>query len=532
MRLKTIGKWSLRVVVALVVLAVLGILGTIIMLSRGIEAGYGGYTQVVDPARFQVDARHTAITNVSVLSPDGESMLAGQTVLLRDRKIVAISANEIVPEGFVTIDGSGKYLIPGLTDSHIHLHRSPNDLLLYVATGVTQVRSMNSSETDYVLKREIENGRLGPHYYVSTPSMNSSDGFGALGEGMFPTWIPSSVIFSFLESTTGMSISTSPAQAADDARAYVEAGRDGIKLYGFLNMESYRAILEVAEEMGVPAVGHMPDMMPLNELRTTKLQEIAHIEELVKALQREARVLGANDSRPFLTRVEHRAAQIARDLANNDIAVHSTLFYIESIHDQIYGLEDKLKSIELQYANPGLIEGNWTSASGMTPAGWLPGRNRFEMFAGNTPEEIEGSNAYWNEFEAAHHILLKAIIEHGATVLAATDTGGWMMVPGFALHEELHTLAVRGMSPAQALRAATAAPAARIENNAGVIDVGRRADLVLLNGNPLENIKNTQSIETVILDGRVLDRARLDAILDAVEAANNESRTMDISAYL
>ena len=124
------------------------------------------------------------------------------------------------------------------------------------------------------------------------------------------------------------------------------------------------------------------------------------------------------------------------------------------------------------------------------------------------------------------------MIQAGVTVLAGTDTGGWLVVPGFALHDELETLQQRGMSPAQALRTATSAPARRIRNNSGNVEIGRRADLILLNENPLDDIANTRSIEMVILDGEVIDRAQLDEILEAVKRANDESRKVDIGKYL
>lgn len=531
MRVRAIAKWSLRILAVIIVLIILAILSLYILFNRAIDEAYGGQTKIADHTQLLVDAEATAIINVSVLSPDGTQMLPDRTVMLANKRIISIAEGGDVPDGVRVVDGQGKFLIPGLTDSHVHLHRSPNDLLLYVATGVTQIRSMNGSIQDLELKREIENGRLGPHLYVSSSSMASADGFGTTFDGMTPSWMPESLFFSIMESAANLQISQNSEEAAENARAFIQDGRDGIKLYGFLSMESFRAILDVAEELDVPTAAHIPDAMGLNELRTTKLQEIAHIEELVKALQREHHALPNKDEVSYIAHVESRKEQIIADLVSNDVAVHSTLWFIESFPDQIYNLETKLTEVELEYANPGLVEGNWSSASGMAPAGWLPGTNRFETWAGQTPEEIEGSMAYWNGYIGAHHILLDAMIDAGVTVLAGTDTGGWLVVPGFALHDELQTLQLRGMTPAEALRTATSAPAQRIRSNSGVVQVGRRADLLLLNANPLDDIANTKAIDTVILDGEVFDRAQLDAMLDAVKDANAESRRVDISAY-
>lgn len=526
MHMGALRKWSLRAGGVIFILIMLAMIGLYVWVNQTVDRIYGGQTEIADHVQFQVDARPTAITNVSLLSPDGTEMLADRTVLLDSGKIISIEQNGPVPDGMLVVDGQGKYLIPGLTDSHAHLQRSSNDLLLYVANGVTQIRSMGGSDADLDLKRQIENGRTGPNFYVSSPSMNSADGFGSVGEGAFPNWIPEPIIIWFVEKAFNTHITHNPEQAAKDARAFIEAGHDGIKLYGFLTLESYRAILDVAEERNVPTAGHLPEAMPLSDLRTTKLQEIAHIEEIVKALQREFGHFESQDSEVFLALVERRKSNIIADLVANDIAVHSTLWYTESLYDQVYDLEAKIREIRLEYANPGIVEGDPNSGTG-----WLPGLNKFQTYLGDTPEEIAEGKKYWKAQEEAHHILLKAMIESGVTILAGTDANGWLTVPGFSLHDELRALNRAGLSPVQTLYSATAAPAHRINNNAGVIAVGRRADLVLLTQNPLTDIEHTTSIDTVIVNGRVFNRAQLDAMLEAVKTANTSSRNFDLSLY-
>ena len=528
MRIQTISKWTLRLVSSILILMLIATLALYVLIVRTIDQVYGGKAEIVDATQFQVDVAPTAITNVNVLSPNGNEMLSGRTVLIDQGKILSIEANGLVPADFVEIDGQGKYLIPGLTDSHVHLQRSPNDLLLYVANGVTQIRSMGGSEADLILKSEIENGRIGPHYYVSTPSMNSAAGFPDEVNPM-PSWFPDFVAIWLASTLFNVHVSTGVESAALEAKAYVEQGHDGVKLYGFLTIDSFRAILDSAEELGVPTVGHIPDDMPLSELRTTKLGEIGHIEELVKGLQREYYAIQSEDKGSYLEYVHSRKQQIASDLAANDVAVQSTLWLIESFQRQVYELETIAKEVELEYANPGIVEGHPTSAQGLLFGGWIPGRNKFESYAGKTPEEIEGSKLYWSEFEEAHRVLLRAMEEAGVTVLAATDANAWLTIAGFSLHDELQALVEAGISPVKALKSATSAPAKIVKNNAGVLDVGRRADMLLLNENPLDDITNTQSIDSVILNGKVLDRNLLDDMLQAVKVANDNSRTIDIS---
>jgi len=526
MRYNTIRKWSLRAGGVIVVLIILAIIALFVLINRTVDRIYGGQTEIADHVQFRVDAQPTAITNVSVLSPDGTEMLTDRTVLLRDETIVSITEDGEVPDGMFLIDGQGKFLIPGLVDSHVHVQRSPNDLLLYVANGVTQIRSMGGSESDLILRQEIENGRIGPHFYVSSTSMNSADGFGSVGEGSFPNWIPEPIVMWFVKKVFNIHVSPNADQAADDARSFIQHGYDGIKLYGFLNMESYRAILDVAEALDVPTVGHLPDTFPLSELRTTKLREIAHIEEIVKGLINEFGSFRTQGGNAFLEFVESRKDEIVADLVANDIAVHSTLWFSESLKEQVYDLEAIIAGIHLEYANPGIVEGN-----AALDYGWLPGDNKFQAYAGNAPEDIALNKDFWGVRERAHHILLKTMVENGVTILAATDANAWLTIAGFSLHDELQSLNHAGMTTAQTLHAATAAPAHLINNNAGIIEAGRRADLVLLNENPLTEIENTTSIDTVIQNGQVLDRARLDAMLEAVKAANASSRNFDLSLY-
>ena len=165
--------------------------------------------------------------------------------------------------------------------------------------------------------------------------MNSDDGFGEVGEEAFPSWVPAPIAIWLAETMFSLNISTDADEAADDARAFISKGHDGIKLYGFLNIESYRAILDAVEDLDVPTVGHLPDAMPLSELRTTKLSEIAHIEEIVKALRREFNSLEDKGDETYLELVERRKGEIIADLVTNDIAVQTTLWYTESLYDPV-----------------------------------------------------------------------------------------------------------------------------------------------------------------------------------------------------
>jgi len=205
---------------------------------------------------------------------------------------------------------------------------------------------------------------------------------------------------------------------------------------------------------------------------------------------------------------------------------------MESITDQFRDLEATLRSVPIEYANPGLVEG--TIDAGFDAGykvGWLPGYNQFEPASDASEESLKEDDIYWEARETAHHILLKAMTLRGVNFVAGTDSGGNLVVPGFSMHDELRSLNRGGMSPAQTLASATINPAELMNSNAGIIEAGRRADLLILNENPLINIENTRTIDTVIANGRVHRRDQLDAMLAAVKDANERSRKVNIDQY-
>ncbi|GHA21622.1 hypothetical protein GCM10008090_34430 [Arenicella chitinivorans] len=507
--LKTLSKWLLGLFAILLVL----VLCVLLWFTNGVDAIYGAHTQEVDYTAFASRSELVAISNVNVLSEDGQSMLANRTVVVDGGEIISITQDGVASHDARQINGEGKYLIPGLVDSHMHLLKSPNDLLLYVANGVTHVRDLGGPTARLRWRSEIEQGdRIGPKLFVSSPPINTKD----LLEG------------AFFELITFHKTTRSVEQAERLVKTYAEQGYDAIKTY-HLDMPSYRAVNKLASELGVPTTGHFPLMMELNELTVTQQNEVAHLEEIVRVLIREFGSIHEQGSEAFFAHVEARSDAIIDDLLANDITVNSVLWFMENIHDQFSDLEAALKDVAIEYANPGLVEG--TQDSDQYKVGWLPGYNQFEAEAEPNSDAFHKNDAFWRARETAHHILLRAMVRRGVNIVAGTDSGGNLVVPGFSLHDELVSLQRGGMSPAQALASATRAPAELMHSDAGWIAPGRRADLVLLEQNPLDAIENTKTINTVILNGRVFEREQLDAMLAAVVKANDNSRKINIDQY-
>lgn len=484
---------------------------------------YGGLTQEVDHSQFQAPTGSFAISNVNVLSAEGSSFLAAHTVLIEDGLITAIDSNLILPENIRTIDGSGKYLIPGLIDAHVHLFQSPNDLLLYLANGVTQIRELIGSEEHLQWKQEIDNGRIGPQMFVASPRLGS---FGTL-EG----WM--------MEKSQGFLNIPNAEVAEQKVKELYEQGYDGLKIYSHLNKESYEAICQTAKSLKMPVFGHIPFVLKFEDIWQSGQSDIAHFEEVMNALQREfgdgqgEGILQnfhsfKNKEEAFLAYIDQRSDAIADSLLAHDISVTSTLWLTQSFLRQKVELDQVLTEVELAYENPGISEGSPMVTRAL---GWLPSVNRYRFYEGLTEEEKEGQAYYWQTYGDACQLLAKNLSARGVKIMAGTDANLPPTVPGFSLHDELISLNEAGMSPAQVLQAATRTPANWLNSNTGTIQEGLAANLVLLDRNPLEDISNTKAINTVINQGKVYDRTLLDQLLAAVKAANDASRKVDIGAY-
>ena len=508
--LKTLSKWLFGLIIFLLILAT----AYLVWFINGVNTINGADTELADHAAFASPIELTAITDVNVLSPDGKTMLPNRTVVVDGGKIVSVTSGDTVPADAMVINGRGKYIIPGLVDSHTHILKSRNDLLLYVANGVTHIRDLGGPPEHLKLREEIEQGRVGPRMFVSSPPINS---MGLLKGTFFE-------IMTLFHKTT-----RSAEHAKKLVKEFADQGYDAIKTY-HLDMPSYRAVNELAAELGIPTTGHFPLSMELSELAVTQQKEVAHIEEIVRILIREFGSINEKGSDAFYAHVEARSDDVIDDILANDITVNSVLWFMESIHDQFSDLEAELKSVQIEYANPGRVEGT-IDAPGDFKAGWLPGDNQFEAVSAPSEQEYKENDIYWLAREKAHHILLKAMVRRGVRIIAGTDAGANLVVPGFSLHDELQSLNLGGMTPTQALATATINPAQMMNSNAGAIEVGRRADLLVLDKNPLADINNTRAINTVILNGRVFGRDKLDAMLAAVKKANENSRKYNIDEY-
>lgn len=496
------------------ILLSLGIVILVFLANRNMTQIYGGLTEVVNYKKFSIPIKAFNIYNVSILSPDGSRFIANQTVRIENGIITSIDTLSIQSIDATNINGKGKFLIPGLIDSHVHLFKSSNDLLLYVANGVTEIRELIGEEDHLKWRQEIRNGRLGPDMYISSPRLGS---FGLI-EGWWMKW------------TQGFNNIRDIKEAESMVKGYARKGYDAVKIYSYLNKESYEAINKVAIAEELDVIGHIPFSLELSDIFNSNQSDIAHLEEIMNAFRREFGKFdnqdGADD---FLIYVDKRSKEIVPDLIDNDISVTTTLWLTKSFVRQKFELTKVLNEVELVYVNPGISEWDEMIPQGL---GWLPNVNRYKMSENLNETEKSWEKTFWTTYGNACQIILKNLSAGGVKIMAGTDTNLPPTVPGFSLHDELIAMNNAGMSNAEVLRSVTSIPAYWLGSNTGKIMQGKKANLVLLDESPLENLANTRKINTVFQNGRMLDRSLLDSLLEAVKEANNVSRKTEINQFL
>ena len=451
------------------------------------------------------------LTHVTVIDGGDAPPRRDMTVVIIGNRISEIDATSQIadPQNSQIIDATGKFLIPGLWDMHVHPD-DEQDLGLFFANGVTGIRIMWGSPANFGWRKDREAGKLlAPYMEIASP----------LIDGPKPFW-PGSV-----------SVSSDP-----EARAAVDTakarGADFVKVYTFLPREEFFAIAAEAKKQGIPFAGHVPMSVSALEASNAGMKSIEHLtgvmqacstrsEELNKAAERdleehlrtgdrlfEGAQVHALRSQMFETYSSEKASELFDVFKKNGTWQTPTLTLwrmFSSINDTEFANDPRLKFVAVRDRQS-----------------WNPATVSKESVAENTALSKD-------EFQQDLK-LVGAMKKAGVGILAGTDTGNPYCIAGFTLHDELQLLVRAGLTPLQALQAATVNPARFLgkEDDFGVLKVGRIANLVLLEANPLDNIANTTKIAAVILDGQFLTRSALDGMLSNVEALANRKPIGDV----
>jgi imidazolonepropionase-like amidohydrolase len=405
-----------------------------------------------------------AIIGASVLSMDGPGVQARRTVLIRDGRITAIGpeGSISVPTGALSIDGHGRFLIPGLVDAHVHLfgEESTPELLLYLRNGITTVRNMHGEPYHLRLRDELARGvRLGPTLYTTS-------GF-ADGDAIH-----------------------SVAEAGQFVRAAKRQGYDAIKVHRPLPPGLFAAVANEARREHIPLVGHAPDhRVGLGGAARAGQRTVEHAESIMQE--------GTNQQAPDSADIP----RLVQQLIGSGVCVTPTLVVFKSVvqmTEQYPALAGLRARPEMQFISTALR------------AAWMPAQNEYVTRWRGHEAELPGALMKFRRQLAWMQHLTKALSDAGVPIVAGSDAPGGMAIPGFSLLEEMRLLNEAGLSPYQVLAAATRDAARCLDRDSefGTVSVGKRGDLVLLDRNPLLDLSALNTPLGVVARGRWIPASR------------------------
>jgi imidazolonepropionase-like amidohydrolase len=424
------------------------------------------------------------IEHVSVISMERDAPVANDvTVVIRDGRIASIGKSREAPSRDVrVIDGRGKWLVPGFADMHTHLEnvrmarlylRDPNiprgsvqtedALLPYVANGVLQVAVLSAMSETLAQREEVETGRaLGPH--IAAAAMIDGE----------PPLLPVGVT----------RVARTPDEGRQAVRDAAVEGYDLIKVYSQLKLETFLAIVDEAQKQRLRVIGHLPGRGTgiTEKLFVPGFGMVAHAEEF--AMQ---------TSPPDLTRIPGYVALAKK----NGTWLATTLTLDTRIVEQMSDMAALRRRPEIAYL-PTELQGMVVHA------------NPYAQNA--SPGAIE----FIKQVVAFNRALVREFAAQGVPLVVATDALNPGVVPGFSVHDELAELVQAGLEPRTVLESATRLPAEwlGVAEDRGTVAVGKRANLVLLEADPLQDIANSRRIAAVIVNGRYLPRAELDVRME------------------
>ncbi len=435
--------------------------------------------------------KYTAFSHVNLIPMTDETIVEDQTIVIKDSKIIEIGNSDevLLPKNTAVIDGEGLYLMPGLADMHMHTRVDweneaiwpVNPLNLYLANGVTTIRDFApSGSLTYALQRrdKISAGtRIGPAIFSS-------------GELLYES--PLDNVQRIVRQNNAM-------------------GFDFLKLYSYLSPDDFHLALVTAKELGMYTSGHIPYAVGLDVALSEGLDEIAHVEELFFEFIEFDRnkQLSSNEWLPFII----SAAKNQWD--TNSVSLQRD--FEKDNEEAITNIAEKIKSARIPVCTTMVVD-DVIQMKLFQPDIFL-----------EQPENIYFRNGYLERFqrgEEKHQVqcrgiedlcalkyeidllLLRKLHQAGVMLLLSTDsgTGGMGIVPGFSIHDELQILVENGFTPFEAISTGTVNAALVVERmtgkgDFGTIEVGKRADLILARGNPLDDVSNIRKPMGVMAAG-------------------------------
>ena len=448
---------------------------------------------------LQVERPPIAIVDVTVVPMDRERLLEHQTVVVQGGRITDIGAAQSVrlPRTAQQIDGRAKFLMPGLADMHVHFVREalPENsqtasgrsgipasasrdhalenrayALMFLANGVTAVRNMWGSETNDALKKDIESGRLaGPHVYSTGP----------ITDGNPPSWESTRIVENREQAEAAV--------RSDKLKGYV-----AIKVYGRLSRDAYAEIVAAARGQGLPVAGHVPNSVGLEGVIAARQDSIEHWDAFIRSLASG----GSGSGTPSVA----------------EIVQHPDLSKLPALARAVKAAGSWVCPTLVVSDNPR------TDRVGQERASFIP-PDVFVRYARMYPNRGVDPRST-SQGRALSLAIFTALHDGGVQLLLGTDTMKVGTLPGYSLHDELKYFVTAGMTPYEAIRAGTADAAKflRQENEFGRVAKGLRADLLLVDANPLLDVQNVSKIAGVMAGGRWFTSQELERELVALRA--------------
>ena len=405
----------------------------------------------------------TVFVNVNVVPMTSRNLLTAQSVLVEDGVITAVDNVDTlrIPEGAKIVDGTDRYLMPGLGEMHAHVPAANSrnldrDFSLFVANGITTVRGMLGQPSHIALRQQLLDGEIfGPRLITSGPSLN------------------------------GRSVNGAP-DARRQVREQAAAGYDFIKVHPGLSADEFTALAETANELGIPFAGHVPDVVGVRAALRLNMATIDHLDGYLVSLlpphSYESGGYGGFFDVMLAAELDpQQIGAIAADTGASGTWNVPTQILIEQ-RVSATPVSELQNRPEMKYMPAATIE-RWVASKQA-----LLDERGFDRDVADLAIELRRR-------------LILALHEAGARLLLGSDAPQVFNVPGYSTHRELEVLVASGLTPFEALQTGTTAVAEFLGINTGMVQVGKDADLMLLDANPLDDIENSRRIHGVMLRG-------------------------------